>query len=104
MTSPAESGKLYYSIGEVCALTGLEPHVLRFWETEIPQLSPRKSRGGTRRYRREDVELIRRIQHLVHVRRLTLAGARRALQGGRLPEDQRDTIRRELEAILELLG
>lgn len=104
MTSPSERGKLYYSIGEVCEATGLEPHVLRFWEKEFPELQPAKSAGGTRRYRHEDVELVRRIQDLVHVRRYTIAGARQALKGQR-PDDRRsDQVRRELEAILRLLG
>lgn len=101
--SPSERGKLYYSIGEVCEATGLEPHVLRFWEKEFPELRPKKSTGGTRRYRLEDVELVRRIQDLVHVRRYTLAGARRALLA-KGADDEQDHVRRELEAILRLLG
>jgi len=104
MASSTRSGKLYFSIGEVCEQTGLEAHVLRFWEQEFPELRPRRSDGGTRRYRREDVELVRRIQHLLHVRRFTLDGARRALRGGAPDRDERDHVRRELEEILRLLG
>ncbi|MDP2361693.1 MAG: MerR family transcriptional regulator [bacterium] len=102
MESEAAGGKLYYSIGEVCELTGLEAHVLRFWESEFPELEPRKSAGGTRRYRAEDVELIRRIQHLVHGEKYSLEGARRQLR--RSPEEGRVRLRAEIQAILKLLN
>ena len=101
MESEAAGGKLYYSIGEVCELTGLEAHVLRFWEAEFPELDPRKSAGGTRRYRVEDLELIRRIQHLVHVERYTLEGARRQLQ--RPPSASRERLRAEILDVLKIL-
>jgi DNA-binding transcriptional MerR regulator len=101
MESEAMGGKLYYSIGEVCEATGLEAHVLRFWESEFPELEPRKSAGGTRRYRAEDLDLIRRIQHLVHEEKYTLEGARRQLR--RAPGQGRDKVRAELQAVLKLL-
>jgi DNA-binding transcriptional MerR regulator len=101
MDSGAPGGKLYYSIGEVCELTGLEAHVLRFWESEFPELEPRKSAGGTRRYRAEDLELIRRIQRLVHVEKFTLEGARRQLK--RPADAQRERLRAEIREVIQLL-
>jgi len=101
MESEATGGKLYYSIGEVCELTGLEAHVLRFWESEFPELEPRKSAGGTRRYQAEDLDLIRRIQHLVHVEKYTLEGARRQLR--RPPGAARERLRAEIQDVLRLL-
>jgi DNA-binding transcriptional MerR regulator len=72
--------KLYHSISEVSELTGLEPHVLRYWETEFPQLRPRKNRAGNRTYSDADLALVERIRHLLREERDTLEGARRALQ------------------------
>ncbi len=100
MEAESSAGKLYYSIGEVCELTGLEAHVLRFWESEFPELAPRKSSGGTRRYQAQDLDLIRRIQHLVHEEKYTLEGARRQL---RLADGPRQRVRAELQEVLRLL-
>jgi DNA-binding transcriptional MerR regulator len=72
--------KLYYSISEVSQLTGLEPHVLRYWETEFPTLAPRKNRAGNRAYTERDIALVERIRHLLRDERYTLEGARRALE------------------------
>jgi DNA-binding transcriptional MerR regulator len=71
--------KLYYSIGEVSRMTGLEPYVLRYWEKEFSKLSPRKNRGGTRLYTTRDIELINRIKHLRTREKLTIAGTRSKL-------------------------
>lgn len=81
--------KVYYSIGEVSALAGLKPHVLRYWETQFPQqLRPAKNRGGTRAYRTREIETILLIRHLLHEKRFTIEGARQELkalrQGGRM--------------------
>lgn len=98
--------KRFYRMGEVCDLTELESHVLRYWETEIPQLDPTKSRGGQRLYRPEDIELILRIKDLVHERGYTIAGARRHLAQARRPRDlgeALDEARSEVEAILTML-
>ena len=54
-------GKMYYSISEVCNETGLEQHVLRYWETEFPSLKPKKNRAGNRAYRKKDIDLIKYI-------------------------------------------
>jgi DNA-binding transcriptional MerR regulator len=98
--------KRFYRIGEVCELTGLESHVLRYWETEIPQLSPTKSRGGQRLYRPEDIELILRIKDLVQDRGLTIAGARRQVASARQSRelvDVLDDTRSEVDAILTMM-
>jgi DNA-binding transcriptional MerR regulator len=76
--------KTYYSISEVCSRTGLEPHVLRYWETEFPQLRPKKNRAGNRAYREKDIELVQYIQNLLYEQQFTIPGAKRKLaQGGR---------------------
>lgn len=68
--------KLYFRIGDVAKLCGVEAYVLRFWETEFPQLKPNKSGTGQRLYRRRDVELALRIKHLLYADGYTIAGAR----------------------------
>lgn len=73
--------KLYFKIGEVCDLVGVQAHVLRYWETEFPQLSPQKNRSGQRSYRRRDVEISLRIKELLYDDMFTIAGARKKLQG-----------------------
>ncbi len=83
-----------YSIGEVAQQTGLAPHVLRYWETEFEELRPRKDRAGRRRYSEEDLALVREIQHLLHVERYTIAGARRVL--ARRRRQQEATMRAQL--------
>jgi len=74
--------KLYFKIGEVAELVGVETHVLRYWEKEIPFIRPSKTPSNQRRYRRKDVEVFREIKRLLHNERYTLAGARRRLLGG----------------------
>ncbi len=81
---PQIPDKLYYRIGEVARLCGVETYVLRFWETEFPQLKPNKSGAGQRLYRRREVELARRIRDLLYQDGYTIPGARQAiLEGGR---------------------
>src|SRR3954454_16905142 len=78
--SPEIPDKLYFKIGEVSELLGVEPYVLRYWETEFPVLSPKKSGTGHRLYRRKDVELLLRIKHLLYEKRFTMEAARQSLQ------------------------
>ena len=114
--SPEIPDKLYFKIGEVSEILGLEPYVLRYWESEFPVLSPKKSGTGHRLYRRKDVELLLRIKHLLYERRFTIEGARQSLQAsakGPKPvvakrvqqelfsNDPLPEIRRELEDILK---
>ncbi len=85
--SPAIPDRLYFKIGDVAKICAVETYVLRFWETEFPQLKPNKSGTGQRLYRRRDVELALEIKRLVHVEGYTLAGARQVLgQGSRHSE------------------
>src|ERR1035437_4134102 len=78
--SPAIPDRLYFKIGDVARICGVETYVLRFWETQFPQLKPNKSGTGQRLYRRRDVELALEIKRLVHGEGYTLSGARHALE------------------------
>jgi DNA-binding transcriptional MerR regulator len=78
--SPTIPDRLYFKIGDVARICELETYVLRFWETQFPQLKPNKSGTGQRLYRRRDVELALDIKRLVHAEGYTLAGARQALE------------------------
>ncbi len=79
--------KVYYSISEVCRLTGLEPHVLRYWESEFSQLRPKKNRAGNRAYREKDIELICYIKHLLYEEKFTIPGAKKKLLEGKSAEN-----------------
>jgi DNA-binding transcriptional MerR regulator len=74
------SARRYYKIGEVCEMTDTQPYVLRFWESEFPQLAPRKSRAGQRIYEKRDVEMVIRIRKLLYDEEYTIAGARKKLE------------------------
>jgi DNA-binding transcriptional MerR regulator len=121
--SPTIPDRLYFKIGDVARICEVETYVLRFWETQFPQLKPNKSGTGQRLYRRRDVELALEIKRLVHGEGYTLAGARQTLGQGnrrRAPEltvaasdgsKRGDTVaatighaRAELREILGLLG
>ncbi len=78
--SPAIPDRLYFKIGDVARICGVEPYVLRFWETQFPQLKPNKSGTGQRLYRRREVELAVEIKRLVHGEGYTISGARQALE------------------------
>ncbi|HTW48075.1 MAG TPA: MerR family transcriptional regulator [Acidobacteriaceae bacterium] len=73
--------KLYFRIGDVAKLLGVETYVLRFWESEFPQMRPNKSGTGQRLYRKRDVELAVRVRNLLHGQGYTIAGARQVLSG-----------------------
>jgi DNA-binding transcriptional MerR regulator len=85
-TTTAIPEKLFYKAAEVCQLTDTQPYVLRFWESEFPQLASGKNRSGQRVYNREDIDLIFRIKKLLYQDEYTIAGARKAL------DDDRETI------------
>src|SRR5208282_5253076 len=88
---PPIPDRLYFKIGDVAELCGVETYVLRFWESQFPQLKPNKSGTGQRLYRRRDVEMALEIKRLVHGEGYTLSGARQALalvQGHRRPDPQ----------------
>jgi len=110
--------RLYYRIGEVARICGVAPSVLRFWETQFPQLKPNKGGTGQRLYRRKELELALRIRQLVYDEGYTLAGARHALSNPaaktdspsqsvpamKTAPDTLKTIRCELHHILEMLS
>ena len=71
--------KLFFKIGEVCDITGIQAHVLRYWESEFPMLAPQKNRAGQRTYRKRDVEMVLRIKELLYEDQYTIAGAKKRL-------------------------
>ncbi|MHB1223697.1 MAG: MerR family transcriptional regulator [Gemmatimonadaceae bacterium] len=105
----------FFSIGEVCAMTELKPHVLRYWEGQFRFLHPAKNRSGNRVYSRREVELILLVKHLLYTEKYTIEGARQKLDGERrtrrlrgaarraLEVETSASIERELEAILRIL-
>ncbi len=84
--------RLYYKIGEACKVLGIQPYVLRYWETEFPALTPSKSRSGQRVYSEKELEIIRRIKELLYDEGYTIAGAKKKLEvelaSGPLAEDR----------------
>ena len=72
--------RLYYKIGEACKALGIQPYVLRYWETEFPALTPSKSRSGQRVYSEKELEVIRRIKELLYEEGYTIAGAKKKLE------------------------
>ncbi|MEX2047985.1 MAG: MerR family transcriptional regulator, partial [Gemmatimonadota bacterium] len=88
--------KIYYAIGEVCDLTGLKPHVLRYWETQFEVLNPIKNRAGNRVYRANDIELVLLVKHLLYEQKYTIEGANKRLndmkKSGELEEERQDVL------------
>ncbi|MBE0567675.1 MAG: MerR family transcriptional regulator [Krumholzibacteria bacterium] len=78
--------KLYYSISEVAEITGVKAHVLRYWESEFPTLSPKKTRAGARRYRQKDIQEIEAIKSLLYNQGFKIAGARKQRREARKAE------------------
>jgi DNA-binding transcriptional MerR regulator len=78
---PRVQKRLYYKIGEACKALGIQPYVLRYWETEFPALTPSKSRSGQRVYSEKELEVIRRIKELLYDEGYTIAGAKKKLEG-----------------------
>ena len=95
----------FFSIGEVCELTELKPHVLRYWESQFRFLSPAKNRSGNRVYQRREVELIQLVKHLLYTEKYTIDGARQKIdefrKGGTLKVQARDALATETLAELE---
>ena len=77
MMAPEYASKLYYTISEVAKITGVKAHVLRYWESEFPTLSPGKTRSGARRYRQKDIEEVLAIKRLLYEEGFKIAGARK---------------------------
>lgn len=81
--------KLYFRIGEVASLVGVEPHVLRYWEREFRTIRPTKSAKGQRVYSRRDVENLMQVRDLLYDEGFTIAGAKRRLRGGSAAEAEK---------------
>lgn len=107
--------RVYYSIGEVCDLTGLKPHVLRYWESQFEVMNPTKNRAGNRVYRPKDIDLVFLVKRLLYEQKYTIEGARQRLlemrQAGALDEEKRGVLgpeflaemKRELTELRDLL-
>lgn len=100
-----QPSKLFYRIGEVSRITGLEPYVLRYWETEFPHLRPEKRKSGQRLYTKKDLDNILQVKKLLYQSGYTISGARKKLKGrGRQDTDSvLETAKKEIREILELL-
>ena len=87
----------FFSIGEVCALTDLKPHVLRYWESQFRFLNPAKNRSGNRVYKSREVELIMLVKHLLYTEKYTIEGARQRIEHYRRTGELRNVARGALE-------
>jgi DNA-binding transcriptional MerR regulator len=96
--------KEYYSISEVCDLTALKPHVLRYWETQFPVLNPSKNRSGNRVYQRKEIKLILYVKTLLYEEKYTVEGAKQKLEqlrkGGELQTETKKALDRQMVALL----
>ena len=90
----------FYSIGEVCSLTDLKPHVLRYWESQFRFLNPAKNRSGNRVYKGREVELIMLVKHLLYTEKFTIDGARQRVDQYRRTGELRASARKAFEAEL----
>jgi DNA-binding transcriptional MerR regulator len=111
----AEPVQEFFSIGEVCALTDLKPHVLRYWESQFRFLNPAKNRSGNRVYQRKEIELIMLVKNLLYTEKYTIDGARQKVddhrRGGALRGAARaaldvemiESVEEELKSVLALL-
>jgi DNA-binding transcriptional MerR regulator len=106
------STKRYFRIGEASRIIGVEPHVLRYWESEFPQIRPQRADSNQRTYQRKDLELILEIKRLLYDEKITIEGVKRRLKhplkqkarDAEPPALTRDLVRRELEDILKILS
>jgi DNA-binding transcriptional MerR regulator len=97
-TSTPRPVQEFYSIGEVCNLTELKPHVLRYWESQFRFLNPAKNRSGNRVYKGREVELIMLVKHLLYTEKFTIDGARQRIDQYRRTGELRVSARRAFEA------
>jgi DNA-binding transcriptional MerR regulator len=113
--SAPEPVQEFFSIGEVCTLTDLKPHVLRYWESQFRFLNPAKNRSGNRVYQRREIELIMLVKHLLYTEKYTIEGARQRIEhyrrSGELKPAARQALaietvrdlRTELQQVLKIL-
>ena len=90
MKTPSIPDKLFFKIGEVAELAGVEQHVLRYWEEEIESLNPKKNKSGQRLYQKKDVERVFEIKQLLYAEKFTVAGARKKMKQNKKKETQLD--------------
>src|SRR5215813_3962601 len=90
-----------YKIGEVCKLADVQPYVLRYWETEFPQLAPNKSGGGQRLYTRHEIDTILRIKQLLYSEGFTIAGAKKKLEAEGEPASPPKDVNKALRQVKE---
>ena len=93
--------KLFFKIGEVASITGVKPHVLRYWETEFGAFSPSKTRSQQRQYQRKDIELVLQLKDLLYNQGFTIAGARKALKSSVKKQSQTEE-QSDRQVLLEL--
>jgi DNA-binding transcriptional MerR regulator len=96
--STARPVQEFYSIGDVCALTDLKPHVLRYWESQFRFLNPAKNRSGNRVYKSKEVELIMLVKRLLYTEKYTIDGARQQIDQYRRSGELKGSARRAFEA------
>lgn len=101
--NPNKELKLYYSIGEVAEMLGVSETLLRYWEKEFPTITPKKSGRNIRQYLQEDIEQVRLIHHLVKVKGMKLAAARKALRNSKGEVERNMEIVSRLQAVREEL-
>ena len=99
-TTPPRPVQEFYSIGEVCGLTDLKPHVLRYWESQFRFLNPAKNRSGNRVYKGREVELIMLVKHLLYTEKFTIEGARQRVDHYRRTGELRVSAHRAFETEL----
>ncbi len=111
MSSSQLPHKLFFRIGEVARIVDVEPHVLRYWETEFRSIRPKKSSKGQRVYSRKDIETLLKVRDLLYAHRFTIEGARKRLrEGGVEPveaapaQEDRGDVRVAREELLQIRG
>jgi DNA-binding transcriptional MerR regulator len=116
VTTTAGPVQEFFSIGEVCMLTDLKPHVLRYWESQFRFLNPAKNRSGNRVYQRREIELIMLVKHLLYTEKYTIEGARQRIEHYRrtgelktaahqaLSVEMVRELRHELEQVIKILN
>jgi DNA-binding transcriptional MerR regulator len=104
VSAKPEPVREFYSIGDVCEMLELKPHVLRYWESQFKVLSPNKNRSGNRVYTRRELEFVQLVKHLLYTEKYTVEGARLQLESRRKEGGLRATARQalDLQSILQL--
>src|SRR5438874_4233507 len=102
-STPSRPVQEFFSIGEVCQLTDLKPHVLRYWESQFRFLNPAKNRSGNRVYQRREIELIMLVKHLLYTEKYTIEAARLRLQVPDRSEEHTSELQSRRDLVCRLL-